>query len=570
MKTLLAARHFRWAAGMLVLAASLGAAGCVGILGDDSGSTTGSTPPPTPPPTPPVESAAHGIRLPRLSHLQWARTAQAFLRLTDTPLFDMRKDTIPEDGFETDDRARVVDKSLTIDYRSAAESLSNQEVDVDEAFVKFTADAGSGDVPMRLRTIITTAWPRAYRRPLTKDEIDRYVALGMAEPAYKAAEGKDEKAQLQAALRLLIRITLQSPHFVYRVELGDPAGEVQQGKYQIRPLTPNEYATRLAYTLFDAPPDDALLAAVANEGAAFDPGALVDDPRATDTLLRFNAALYMVDASRSMIKDATKFPEAQGIGPDAAHEAELFLDDVVKKGGGLREILLSRSAFVNQRLAPIYGLPTAGLTTDQFTPFDLPAERAGILTRVSWTGTQANLFERNSILRGVYVARKLLCVTLENPPNGAVESAPKPPAELVSNREKVTFRTSGSSCAGCHQEVINPKGFAFEGFDAIGRFLVDENGLKVDSTGTSKLDGKSVSFTGARDFLEQAAEADQTHGCYVNHLDSWVLGRPLADFERLDAAPTAGHSSKDHTSVRALLAALIAAPAFRSVVQEAQ
>lgn len=570
MKTLLTARRFRWAAGMLVLAASLGAAGCVGILGDDSGSTTGSTPPPTPPPTPPVESAAHGIRLPRLSHLQWARTAQAFLRLTDTPLFDMRKDTIPEDGFETDDRARVVDKSLTIDYRSAAESLSNQEVDVDEAFVKFTADAGSGDVPMRLRTIITTAWPRAYRRPLTKDEIDRYVALGMAEPAYKAAEGKDEKAQLQAALRLLIRITLQSPHFVYRVELGDPAGEVQQGKYQIRPLTPNEYATRLAYTLFDAPPDDALLAAVANEGAAFDSSALVDDPRATDTLLRFNAALYMVDASRSMIKDATKFPEAQGIGPDAAHEAELFLDDVVKKGGGLREILLSRSAFVNQRLAPIYGLPTAGLTTDQFTPFDLPAERAGILTRVSWTGTQANLFERNSILRGVYVARKLLCVTLENPPNGAVESAPKPPAELVSNREKVTFRTSGSSCAGCHQEVINPKGFAFEGFDAIGRFLVDENGLKVDSTGTSKLDGKSVSFTGARDFLEQAAEADQTHGCYVNHLDSWVLGRPLADFERLDAAPTAGHSSKDHTSVRALLAALIAAPAFRSVVQEAQ
>jgi hypothetical protein len=555
---------------MLVLAATLGAAGCVGILGDDGGSTSGSTPTPTPTPTPPVESSEHGIRLPRLSHLQWARTAQAFLRLTDTPLFDMRKDTIPEDGFETDDRARVVDKSLTIDYRSAAESLSNQEVDVDEAFVKFTADAGSGDVPTRLRAIITSAWPRAYRRPLTKDEIDRYVALGMAEPDYKAAEGKDENAQLRAALRLLIRVTLQSPYFVYRVELGDPAGEVQQGKYQIRPLTPGEYATRLAYTLFDAPPDDALIAAVAAAGASYDPSQLVDDPRATDTLLRFNAALYVVDAARSMIKDTTKFPEAQGIGPDAAHEAELFLDDVVKKGGGLREILLSRGAFVNQRLAPIYGLPTDGLTTDQFSPFDLPAERAGILTRVSWTGTQANLFERNTILRGVYVARKVLCVTLQNPPIGAAESAPKPPAQLVSNREKVTFRTAGSSCAGCHQGIINPNGFAFEGFDAIGRFLVDENGMKVDSTGTANLDGKSVSFTGARDFLEQAAEADQTHGCYVGNLDSWVLGRPLADFERDDAAPTAKHSRADHTSIRALLAALIAAPAFRSVVQEAQ
>lgn len=568
MKRLLATRTRRWATGLLVVAASVGAAGCVGVLGDDPGSTTGPTPPPPPPPK--AESGEHGIRLPRLSHVQWARTAQAFLRLTDAPIVDMRKDTIPEDGFETDDRARFVDKSLTIDYRAAAEALSNQEVDVDEAFAKFTADVGAGDVPTRLRAIITTAWPRAYRRPLTTDEIDRYVALGMAEPGYKEAEGKDEKAQLRAALRLLIRITLQSPHFVYRVELGDPKGEVQQGKYRIRPLTANEYATRLAYTLFDAPPDEALVAAVAAGGAAFDPSELVNDPRATDTLLRFNEALYVVDEARSMIKDPTKFPDAQGIGPDAAHEAELFLDDVVKNGGGLRELLLARTAFVNQRLAPIYGLPGAGLTPEVFTPFDLPAERAGILTRVSWTGTQANLFERNSILRGVYVARKLLCVVLSNPPNGAVESAPKPPMDLISNRDKVTFRTAGSSCAGCHQQIINPGGFAFEGFDAVGRFLTDENGLKVDSTGQSILDGKKVSFTGARDFLEQAAEAEQTHGCYVNHLTSWVLGRPLADFERADAAPTARRSLTDRASVRALLASLIAAPAFRSVVQEAQ
>jgi hypothetical protein len=92
--------------------------------------------------------------------------------------------------------------------------------------------------------------------------------------------------------------------------------------------------------------------------------------------------------------------------------------------------------------------------------------------------------------------------------------------------------------------------------------------MKVDSTGETSLDGERVSFTGARDFLEKAAEAEQTHGCYVNHLDSWVLGRNLAEFERADAAPTVGRSVHDRASVRAILTSLLTAPAFRSVVRE--
>lgn len=545
--------------GLLIVAASLGAAGCIGKIGDNPATT--SDPAPTE-----VETAEHGVRLPRLSHTQWSRTAQAFLRLTDPPLFMMRPDTISGEGFETDDRTRVIDSTLLRDYRAAAEALADQSVDNPEAFAKLVVDAGEGDAPTRLRRLITVAWPRAYRRPLTTDEIDRYVAIGLAEPDYAEAGNDDDR--LKVALRVLIRITLQSPHFVYRVELGDPAAEVQQGKYRIRPLTPNEYATRLAYTLFDAPPDEALIAAVTADGPAFDVSKLVDDPRARETILRFHKALYSVDASRSMIKDSGKFPGMEGLGLDAAAEAELFLDEVVKNGGSLRDLLLSRTTFVNQRLASIYGLPTDGLTADQFTPAELPAERAGILTRVSWTGNEADLFERSSILRGVYVTRKLLCAPLGAPPNGAVEAAPKPPPELVSNRDKVSFRTGGSACEGCHKEIINPNGFAFEGFDAIGRFLTDENGAKVDSTGETILNGERVSFTGARDFLELAAEAEQTHGCYVNHLDAWVLGRSLADFERADAAPTVELSIHERASVRAILAALLTAPAFRSVVRE--
>lgn len=551
-------RSRRWVSGLLIVAATVGAAGCVGVLGDDPTTTTD--------PTPEVETADHGVRLPRLSHAQWARTAQAFLRLTDPPLVKLRPDTVTAEGFETDDRARVVDSTLVHDYRAEAESLADLVFNNGEAFAKLVVDGGEGDALTRLRRLITVAWPRAYRRPLTTDEIERYVAIGLAEPDYAAAGNDDDR--LKVALRVLLRITLQSPHFVYRVELGDPAAEVKQGKYRVRPLTANEYAARLSYTLFDAPPDEALIAAVKAGGSTFDASSLVDDPRAQETLLRFHKALYSVEASRSMIKDAGKFPGMENLGFDAAKEAELFLDDVVKNGGSFRDLLLSRTTFVNQRLASIYGLPTDGLTADQFSRFELPAERAGILTRVSWTGNEADLIERSSILRGVYVTRKLLCTPLAAPPQGAVEGAPKPPQDLVSNRDKVSFRTGGGSCAGCHQQLINPNGFAFEGFDAIGRFLTDENGVKIDSTGETSLDGERVSFTDARSFLELAAEADQTHGCYVDHLDSWVLGRKLADFERADAAPTVERSVRDRASVRVMLAALLTAPAFRSVVRE--
>ena len=553
------ARSRRWVSGLLLVAATAGIAGCVGILEDEPDVKT------DPPPVQ-TETADHGMRLPRLSHAQWEKTAQVFLHLTDAPISMLRQDTIPEDGFETDDHARSIDKTLVYDYRTEAEKLADKEVDDDGAFAKFTSEAGEGDVPTRLRRLITVAWPRAHRRPLTTDEVDRYVALGLAEPGYATAT--DDKGKLQAALRMLLQVTMQSPHFIYRVELGDLAAEVQQGKYRVRPLTAREYATRLAYTLFDAPPDDALIAAVAADGAAFDVGKLLDDPRAAATLLRFHKALYAVDASRSMIKDPGKFPGMEGLGTDAAKEAELFLDDVVKNGGSLRDLLLSRTTFVNKRLASIYGLPLDNITDNDFSPAVLPAERAGILTRVSWTGNEADLFERSSILRGVYVTRKVLCTTLGAPPQGAVEGAPKAPPDLVSNRDKVTFRTGEAACAGCHQQVINPNGFAFEGFDAIGKFLTEEKGLKVDASGETSLDGKRVAFDGARDFLETAAEADQTHGCYVNHLSTWALGRPLAEFERAEALPTIERSVRDRASVRDMLATLLSAPSFRSVVRE--
>lgn len=554
----------------LVSTLSLGlllASGCTGSIGDpsldDGAGPDGEV-------TPEGASAPPSLRLPRLSHLQWARTAQAFLRLPETPVVSLRSDSVLQDAFATDDRSRLVDELLARDYRAAAEALADQVVDDPEALDRFVAEAGGGDAVARLRTLLEEAWPRAYRRSLSDDEIERYVAMATSAPGY--GDAIDDDARLRAGLRVLLRVTLQSPHFVYRVELGDETkDEASEDGSRRRPLTPSEYAARLSYVLLDAPPDPAIIddPPVTPEAKRALTEEMLGDPRARETLLAFHRALYAVDESRSMRKDATLYPGMDGLGADAATEAELFLDHVVASDGGLRELLLSRTTFVNRRLAGIYGLAD-DLASDGFdNRRELPAERGGILTRVSWTGKEADLVERASILRGVYVTRRVLCTPLGNPDASLIASAADPPADLETNRERVTYVTSPGACKGCHEGIINPAGFAFESFDAIGRYVTHEGDAPVDPSGTTFIDGEATSFATTRELLEKAAEAKQTHACYVGNLASWMFGHPLSEIEKADVLPVAERSRGEAPSVRALVFDLTERPSFGSIVVEA-
>ncbi|RYE68906.1 MAG: DUF1592 domain-containing protein, partial [Rhizobiaceae bacterium] len=526
-------------------------------------SSTGSTKAPT---------STSSLRMPRLGHGQWARTAQAFLKLPATPAVTLRTDGSINGAYETDERLRTVDSILMYDYRAAAEQLVDQLTGDAGLYGAFLADAGQGDTPTRLRQLVKTAWPRAFRRPLSSAEIERYATLGATSPEY--LEAGDDDARLRAAVRTMVRIALLSPHFIYRVEFGDPAGDVVQEGVRLRPLTPTEYATRLSYVLFDSPPDDALLASrdqlTTDAGRAALVDGLLKDERATRTLLAFHQSHYLVNDSRSMPKDPNAFPGSDGLGQDASTEATMFLEDVVKKGGGLRDLLLSRDTFVNARLAALYDLPTDGVPADSFVPRVLPDARSGILSRVSWTGSLASLVERSSILRGVYLQRRILCGPLGSAPNNAeaVAKSRKPPANLHTNREFVAYKTSPAQCQGCHEQIINPLGFAFEQFNAVGRAVTTENGAPVDSSGTVMIDDQEVAFSSSRPLLEAIAQSRQAHVCYASNLASWVLGRPLSPSDRSVVVPIGARSRSDNLSSRAVLGELLTSLSFRSLVVE--
>ena len=52
----------------------------------------------------------------------------------------------------------------------------------------------------------------------------------------------------------------------------------------------------------------------------------------------------------------------------------------------------------------------------------------------------------------------------------------------MTTRERVSLQTKPQACQTCHA-TINPLGFAFENFDAVGRYRTTEQGKPIDASG---------------------------------------------------------------------------------------
>src|SRR5690606_778548 len=121
------------------------------------------------------------------------------------------------------------------------------------------------------------------------------------------------------------------------------------------------------------------------------------------------------------------------------------------------------------------------------------------------------------VLRGTFVIERLLCTTLPPPPDDA--DVQPPSTETAegdaprTTRERWAAHSSDPSCRGCHS-LIDPVGFAFERFDPIGRFRVEEHGLPIDASGGVPLiDVDDGSLEGAAELARALAAAPQTNAC---------------------------------------------------------
>ena len=383
--------------------------------------------------------------------------------------------------------------------------------------------------PTCMPRVVTGLARRAFRRPVTTREVEKYVVL--AESAQK------QEGSFEEGLAVGIQAILVSPDFLFRIERDRPGGTSVSGASGVTGvsrLTPHELATRLSYFLWASMPD-AELRKAADTGTLRDPQVLayqvrrmLRDPKSDALAENFGGQWLQFRALESLTRDRDKFPEFEDyLRLSMRRETVLFIEAIVRNDRSVLDFINGRYSFLNERLARHYGIPN--VSGPEFRQVDLSATpRGGVLTQGSILAVSSYATRTSPVLRGKWVLDNLL----NAPP-------PEPPAD-VPNLDEATIGTSASMraqleehrknaiCASCHRRM-DPLGFGLENFDAVGAWRDVEGKFPIDASGQLP-DGRR--FTGPEELRKILSEdRDAFARAITSKLLTYGLGRGLERYD---------------------------------------
>jgi hypothetical protein len=399
---------------------------------------------------------------------------------------------------------------------------------------------------------------RAWRRPLTTDELNRLVTVATA-----AATAKSDP---WAGFELGLAALLQSPHFIYRVELGEPDPD-HPGQ---RRYTSREMATRLAYLLTNSSPDAELLAAgesgqlTTTDGIRAQTARILGSERGREIVRSFFSELYQLDKLDTLNKDTVLFKHMSAdLGPAAREETLTNLEKIIlDDDGDFRTFFTSRRSFVNRRLAAIYEIPAPSKTGFGEVTFPEKSGRRGFLGQVSFLALQSHPTATSAVLRGKFIRTVLLCGNIPPPPVGVNTGLPEPSASARTLRERSLNHQKDPVCAACHS-AMDPIGFGLETFDSIGHARTTDNGAPIDTTGS--LD--EMAFRGPEDLGEAVTKHPKFGYCLARNMYRYATGNVEASGEtELVEALTKSFVDSGY-KVKTLISALTTSPGFRRAAE---
>jgi hypothetical protein len=398
---------------------------------------------------------------------------------------------------------------------------------------------------------------RAFRRPLTAAETKQFVNLA-------TTIGDQSGSSALNGIRHAVWAILESPDFLYRVELGAPSS-ADGGRLK---YTSFEIASRLAATLWASVPDDTLLDAAAKDALSTPDGnvaqaqRMLADPRAHRAIAAFVDQLFDAFSLSQADKDAMLFPAfTPTLRAAMLKEIELRVDDVTfSQKSDYFSLFESKSTFVNKELATFYGLPFSA-TDGTFQHVDLPADssRVGLLGAGALLAGHAHSQLTSPTLRGKFVNEMLLCRSIGAPPPGTPPLPSMAPAGSTV-RQILSLHRSAPLCASCHG-LMDPIGFGMEAFDTTGQYRTTDNGQPVDTTGT--LDG--VAFSNLAELGSVVRKNAVVGPCFVSKVYENALGRLPVDLDGVALDKLIGQFVTGGNRVDQLLAALVGSDGFRFV-----
>jgi Protein of unknown function (DUF1592)/Protein of unknown function (DUF1588)/Protein of unknown function (DUF1595)/Protein of unknown function (DUF1587) len=503
--------------------------------------------------------------LARISQVQWANSVRDLLLLPNPGDLTLpTADAVVRLDNEAD--SLFVNQALHDDLQAAAERLAAAVAGDAAAIARLVPANAPTDASGKATAFIQAFGRRAFRRPLTTAEVQAYLTLFNQGPTLTTG-----LSTFAAGVRVTLEAFLQSASFLYRTGFGGPA---VSGRAR---LTDHEIAANLAYALTNSIPD-ATLSAAADQGALKTTDAisaqakrLIATAPGKAAVDRFYFQFFGLGQYDTLEKNAAVAPQfTAAVGPLLHTETQQFLQYVFSQNGTLRDIFTSPVTFVNSTVAALYGLP-GSFSADTWTQVQLdPAQRPGVLTRLgylSYYGHDGSV--QDSIHRGVYINRRLLCRDMSPPPGVVLPVIPPPDAtNNETNRQIVSGITGPGTCgATCHGTLINPAGFAFENFDGLGAYHTVENGQPVDASGTYPFTEGPKSYANQVEFSRALAESQQLHDC---HALGWAANLFARIPRAIDIAAAGGAAEKSlsaNISSADLMVALVTDEAFVTRVE---
>ena len=374
--------------------------------------------------------------------------------------------------------------------------------------------------PKCARKFLGEAGRLLYRRPLTPEALQGATS--------RADEAAGQLHDFYRGLGMALEGMLISPDMLFVTDRSEPdptrPGYLRLDRYSL--------ASRLSFFLWNAAPDDALLAS-AEKGELYDADGrarvidnLLRSPRLVTGLRAYFDDMLGFDAFNNLAKDSTVYPAFTGLTVQDAREQSLrmIVDQLVTKNRDYRDLFTTHETFISPSLAVLYDLPVA---SRDWVPYEFPADspRIGLLTQIGFLASHAHPGRSSATLRGKAVRELLLCQRVPPPPGNVDFSiVNNPQSNFRTGRDRITAH-SGSNpvCAGCHR-VMDPMGLAFENFDGSGRFRQTERGADIDVSGN--LDGKK--FQDVAGLTQAFHDHPGLPVCLVKRMYSYATGGPTS------------------------------------------
>jgi mono/diheme cytochrome c family protein len=457
----------------------------------------------------------------RLNRAEYNNTIRDLIGVSFRPADDFPADDVGY-GFDHIGDVLSISPLLLEKYLAAAEKIVDEAWKKPETRVRMMVGPAPTEPKPPLwteaarRSVLPFA-ERAFRRPLRDDEAQRLVDLVLS--ALKFGDS------YEVGLKQACQAVLVSPHFLFRIE-ADP--EKPDG---VRTLDEYELATRLSYFLWSTMPDEELFR-LARQKELRKPGVLeaqvqrmLRDPKSRALTENFCNQWLTLRNLRTATPDPRRFPSFNEKLRDAMQrETELFFEYIVRENRSILEFLDSDYTFLNEQLAKHYGIPDVKGPEFRLVKLTDP-RRGGVLTQASVLTVTSNPTRTSPVKRGKFILENVLGTPPPPPPPGVEELAEEKKGELSGTlRQKMEQHRSNAVCASCHQRM-DPLGFGFENFDAIGGWRVLEEKFPIDASG--ELPG-GLRFDGPAELRKiLMGKADQFGRCFTEKLLTYALGRGL-------------------------------------------